>query len=139
LQGLVGLNGISLPQQIHVHLGPLRGLLQSFVSASTDMSAHEFALAMAWLGVLLLTALLLPNTLELTARYEPALGVRSAGWTALARSTDSHGSLGRCDVRAGRCRGHEARERASFTGSSRTAMTLHFRPRAIMISTHTRW
>src|SRR6267143_276734 len=39
LQGMVGLNGISLPQQIHAHLGPLRGLLQSFVSASTEMPA----------------------------------------------------------------------------------------------------
>jgi len=54
LQGLIGLNGISLPQQIHAHLGPLRGLLQSFVSASTEMPAQEFVLAIAWLGVLLL-------------------------------------------------------------------------------------
>src|SRR6266850_2536196 len=77
LQGMVGLNGISLPQQIHAQLGPLKGLLESFVSASTDMSAQEFAIAMAWLGVLLLVALLLPNTLQLMARYEPALGVRS--------------------------------------------------------------
>jgi alginate O-acetyltransferase complex protein AlgI len=75
LQGMVGLNGISLPQQIHAHLGPLTGLLQSFVSATTDISAQEFVLAMAWLGVLLLVALLLPNTLQLMAHYEPALGV----------------------------------------------------------------
>jgi len=75
LQGMVGLNGISLPQQIHAHLGPLTGLLQSFVSATTDISAQEFVFAMAWLGVLLLVALLLPNTLQLMAHYEPALGV----------------------------------------------------------------
>jgi alginate O-acetyltransferase complex protein AlgI len=77
LQGMVGLNGISLPQQIHAHLGPLTGLLQSFVSATTEMSAQEFVLAMAWLAVLLLVALLLPNTLQLMARFEPALGVQS--------------------------------------------------------------
>src|SRR6267143_406832 len=90
LQGLIGLNGISLPQQIHAHLGPLRGLLQSFVSASTEMPAQEFVLAIAWLGVLLLGALLLPNTLQLTARYEPALGVRSrpAGPLSLLRALD---------------------------------------------------
>jgi D-alanyl-lipoteichoic acid acyltransferase DltB (MBOAT superfamily) len=90
LQGMVGLNGISLPQQIHAHLGPLKSLLQSFVSASTVMSAQEFAIAMAWLGVLLVAALLLPNTLELTARYEPALGVRSkpAGLLSLLRALD---------------------------------------------------
>jgi len=77
LQGMVGLNGVSLPQQIYAQLGPLTALLQSFVSASTDMSAQELVLAMAWLGVLLLVALLFPNTLQLMARYEPALGVHS--------------------------------------------------------------
>jgi len=34
-------------------------------------------LAMAWVGVLFLVAVLLPNSLQLTARYEPALGVYS--------------------------------------------------------------
>jgi len=76
LQGMVGLNGVSLPQQILAHLGPLTGLLQSFVSVATDMSAQELALAIAWVGALLLIALLLPNTLQLMAGYEPALGVR---------------------------------------------------------------
>jgi len=51
--------------------------MQSFVSVSTEMSAQELVLAMAWLGVLLVVALLLPNTLQLMARYEPALGVLS--------------------------------------------------------------
>ena len=77
LQGIVGLNGISLPQTIYAQLGPLKGLLQSFVSASTEMSGQEFVLAMAWLGVLFLVAVLFPNTLQLTARYDPALGVLS--------------------------------------------------------------
>jgi len=90
LQGMVGLNGISLPQEIHAQLGPLTGLLRSFVSASTDMPAQEFVLAMAWLGALLLVALLLPNTLQLMARYEPALGVHSrpAAPLALLRALD---------------------------------------------------
>jgi D-alanyl-lipoteichoic acid acyltransferase DltB (MBOAT superfamily) len=72
LQGMVALNGISLPQQVHAQLGALTGLLP-FISASTDMSAQGLAFAVAWLGVLLLIALLLPNTLQLLARYEPAL------------------------------------------------------------------
>jgi D-alanyl-lipoteichoic acid acyltransferase DltB (MBOAT superfamily) len=90
LQGMVGLNGISLPQQIHAHLGPLTGLLQSFVSATTDMSAQEFVLALAWLGVLLLVALLLPNTLQLMARCDPALGAypRPAAPQFLLRALD---------------------------------------------------
>ena len=86
LQGMVGLNGISLPQQIYVQLGPLKGLLH----ASTSMSAQEFVLAMTWLGTLLLIALLLPNTLQLMARYEPALGVLSkpAAPLSLLRALD---------------------------------------------------
>jgi D-alanyl-lipoteichoic acid acyltransferase DltB (MBOAT superfamily) len=84
LQGMVGLNGISLPHQILAQLGQLTGLLQSSVSASTHMSAQEFVLAIAWLGVLLFIALLLPNTLQLLARYEPALGVRSRPATPLS-------------------------------------------------------
>jgi alginate O-acetyltransferase complex protein AlgI len=83
LQGMVGLHGISLPQHFYSYLGPLRGVLQSFVSASTDMSAPEFVLAMVWLGTLLAVALLLPNTLQLMARYEPALGVHSKTRTRL--------------------------------------------------------
>jgi D-alanyl-lipoteichoic acid acyltransferase DltB (MBOAT superfamily) len=75
LQGMFGLNGVSLPQQILAQLGPLKGLLQFFVAASTEMSAREFVLAIAWVGVLLLIALLFPNTLQLMARYAPALGV----------------------------------------------------------------
>jgi hypothetical protein len=74
---MVGLNGISLPQQILTQLGPLKGPLQSLVSASTDWSAQEFVLAMTWLSGLLLVALLFPNTLQLMARYEPALGAHS--------------------------------------------------------------
>jgi D-alanyl-lipoteichoic acid acyltransferase DltB (MBOAT superfamily) len=77
LRGMVGLNGVSLPQQIYAQLGPLKGLLQSFISASTSMSAQELVLAMTWLGALLVIALLLPNTLQLMARYEPALGILS--------------------------------------------------------------
>ena len=85
LQGLVGLNGISVPQTIYAQLGPLQGLLQPFLSASSAMSAQELVLAMAWVGVLLLIAVLCPNTLQLTARYEPALGVLSKPAAPLSR------------------------------------------------------
>jgi len=90
LRGMVGLNGISLPQQIHAQLGPLKSLLQPFVFASTNMSAQEFVLAMGWVGVLLLVALSFPNTLQLMARYEPALGVhaRPAAPQFLLRALD---------------------------------------------------
>jgi alginate O-acetyltransferase complex protein AlgI len=90
LHGMVGLHGVTLPEQIYVHLGPLTGLLRSFVSPSNSMSAQELVLAIAWVGALSLVALLLPNTLELMGRYEPALGVRPvpAGYLTWGRALD---------------------------------------------------
>ena len=76
LQGMAGLNGIGLPQRLLALLGPLPGFLP-FVKASAGMSVRELATVAAWLGALLLGALALPNTLEVMARYEPALGVRA--------------------------------------------------------------
>ena len=90
LQGLVGLNGIEVPQKILAYFGPLKGLLESFVSTATDMSAKEFILSVAWIGVSLLIALLLPNTLQMMARYEPALGLPSRPATPLFLSRILH-------------------------------------------------
>jgi alginate O-acetyltransferase complex protein AlgI len=72
LEGMIGLGGINLPRSIHAHLGPLAGLF----SPSAQLSGRELVVAGAWVGVLLLGALTLPNTLELMAHYEPALGIR---------------------------------------------------------------
>jgi D-alanyl-lipoteichoic acid acyltransferase DltB (MBOAT superfamily) len=76
LQGMAGLHGINLPERLYALLGPLRGSLP-FVKASAGMSARELVTLTAWLGALLLGALVLPNTLQLMARYEPALGIRA--------------------------------------------------------------
>jgi D-alanyl-lipoteichoic acid acyltransferase DltB (MBOAT superfamily) len=75
LQGMIGLNGISIPQRLYALLGPVAGSLP-FIRGSTGMSMREVALFVAWGGSLLLGALVLPNTLEIMARYEPALGVQ---------------------------------------------------------------
>jgi len=75
LQGMAGLNGINLPQRVYALLGPVTGSLP-FVHASAGMSLRELVTVIAWVGALLLGALALPNTLQLMARYEPALGVR---------------------------------------------------------------
>jgi hypothetical protein len=76
LQGMAGLNGINLPQRLHALLGPLKGFLP-FVKVSAGMSASELVSVAAWLGALLLGALVLPNTLQMMVRYEPALGIRA--------------------------------------------------------------
>jgi hypothetical protein len=70
---MVGLNGISLPQQIMDKSG-LTDLLGPMVSPTNPLSVTEFLLAYAWVLALLLIALTLPNSLQIMARYEPVLG-----------------------------------------------------------------
>jgi len=96
LKGILGLNGISLPQQILERLGPLTRLMQPFVSISAAGTTQEFALAIAWVLVLLLIATALPNTLQIMARYGPAIGVQPGpadGATKLARALDWNPTL----------------------------------------------
>lgn len=78
LQGMLGLNGITLPQQIFERLGPLTALLQPIVSPSVTSagSGAEFIATIAWILVLLVIALALPNSLQILSRYEPAIGVK---------------------------------------------------------------
>ena len=73
LRGMVGLNGISLPQQIMDRSG-LTDLISPIVSPTNPLPAGEFLLAYAWVLALLLIALTLPNSIQIMARYEPVLG-----------------------------------------------------------------
>jgi D-alanyl-lipoteichoic acid acyltransferase DltB (MBOAT superfamily) len=75
LEGMLGLNGIGLPQTIIDRMGPISAMLHRFVSVSDELPGQQFLLAFAWLGGLLAIALALPNTLQILGRYEPALGV----------------------------------------------------------------
>jgi D-alanyl-lipoteichoic acid acyltransferase DltB (MBOAT superfamily) len=77
LKGMVGLSGISLPQKLLDHLGPLAGVLQHFVTATGTGTGRELYVALAWVAGLLVVALTMPNSMELTSRYEPALGVKA--------------------------------------------------------------
>jgi len=71
LSGMVGLNGVSLPRGL---LEPL-DLVDSLPFVTPDDSgAVEFIATYAWLGALFLIATLAPNSLQVMARYEPALG-----------------------------------------------------------------
>jgi len=89
-RGMLGLSGITLPQQIFDRLGPLMGLMHSVVSMSTSESVTDLAMRIAWVLVLLAIAFALPNSLQLTARYEPAIGVKqqSSERGKLARFAD---------------------------------------------------
>jgi hypothetical protein len=72
LQGMLGLNGISLPQKIYERLGPLT---TPIVSASAGSGA-EFVATIIWIVALLTIALGFPNSLQIMSRHEPAIGVK---------------------------------------------------------------
>jgi alginate O-acetyltransferase complex protein AlgI len=79
MKGLIGHNGVALPQAIFDHLGPVAGWLHRGGVASVDSelwSGQEFARMVMWIFALMLIALACPNTLQILARYEPALGVK---------------------------------------------------------------
>jgi alginate O-acetyltransferase complex protein AlgI len=79
MNGLIGQNGVALPQTIYDHLGPLSGWLHraGVASVSSDSwSGQEFGRMVMWIFALMFIALACPNTLQILARYEPALGVR---------------------------------------------------------------
>lgn len=79
VKGIIGQNGIALPQAIYDHLGPLASLLRSIgvTAVSPELwNIREFGMMVIWIFVLMSAALLFPNTLEILDRYEPALGVK---------------------------------------------------------------
>jgi D-alanyl-lipoteichoic acid acyltransferase DltB (MBOAT superfamily) len=77
VKGLVGLNGIALPQGLFDHSGRLGGALQGLgVIAAQAWSIRDFVQLAVWISVLMFIALACPNTLEIMSRYEPALGVK---------------------------------------------------------------
>ena len=88
LRGMFGLNGITLPQRLFDHLGPLAGVLQHVVTPTGAGTGRELFVAVAWVVALLVVALALPNSMQIASRYEPALGVKplpvSKDWFARA-------------------------------------------------------
>jgi hypothetical protein len=76
LKGIIGLNGVGLPQELLARLGPLAGTLHHIGVYGEAWNIHDFMSAARWICLLLVIALALPNTLQILDRYEPALGVR---------------------------------------------------------------
>ena len=79
LRGLIGLNGIALPQEVYNHLGPLANWLHQVgvTAVSPDLwSGQEFTSMALWIIASMFIALACPNTLQILSRYEPALGVK---------------------------------------------------------------
>jgi alginate O-acetyltransferase complex protein AlgI len=75
VKGIIGLNGIGLPEAVFGHLGPLAERLHSAGVIAESWSLQDFAKTGLWISLLMFVALACPNTLQILAPYEPALGV----------------------------------------------------------------
>jgi len=87
LKGMVGLNGMTLPQQIFERLGSLADLVHPMISITAGGDLRGLVSALAWIAALLSIAWTLPNSLQILARFEPALGVKERsdlGWVQRA-------------------------------------------------------
>jgi hypothetical protein len=77
VKGLIGVNGVALPLDIFDVFGPAAGVLRSVgVIADPLWSGPVLVKTLAWISLLMFVALACPNTLQILARYEPALGVK---------------------------------------------------------------
>jgi alginate O-acetyltransferase complex protein AlgI len=78
VKGIIGVNGIALPQAFFDRLGPLASKLHHIgLIADGSWSGQDFIRTAMWICGLMFVALACPNTLQMLARYEPALGVKS--------------------------------------------------------------
>jgi alginate O-acetyltransferase complex protein AlgI len=86
-RGMLGLHGVAFPPAIYHKLVSM-GLPSHLISV-VNMESVSFILQELWMIVLLGIALLLPNTIQLMARYEPVLGAkeRPANTGLLLRAT----------------------------------------------------
>jgi alginate O-acetyltransferase complex protein AlgI len=75
MKGIVGLNGLGLPRDILDRLGPLAGVMHRIGVSDAFWNGQDFINTGRWMCLLLFIALVLPNTLQILDRYEPALGV----------------------------------------------------------------
>jgi alginate O-acetyltransferase complex protein AlgI len=73
LEGMAGMNGVSLPAAIAHRMGGLAETLQGFGVQFNTGGGNEFLLAWGWIMALAAIAFLLPNTQEIMRRYRPAL------------------------------------------------------------------
>lgn len=77
LEGMSGLNGVSLPGIVAYRFEPLADLLATSGVQFTSGGGREFLLAWTWIILLSPIVLMAPNSLELTRRFRPALHLRS--------------------------------------------------------------
>ena len=74
LEGMAGVNGVTLPAAISYRIGALASVLESLGVVYTPGGGAQFLQTWLWIGALGAICLLLPNALVLLRRYRPALG-----------------------------------------------------------------
>jgi hypothetical protein len=85
VRGMIGLQGVCLPRTMLHRLGGLGLWLQHLGIRALPPSWFPFNDMLLWIAALGAIVFLAPNTQQILARYEPALGVRAAGI-----STEAH-------------------------------------------------
>lgn len=76
LMGMAGLNGASLPLAVQDRLHAARPMLDALGIVADMSSGVVFTASVLWITALLGIVLSMPNTLQMLARFEPALGVK---------------------------------------------------------------
>ena len=79
LQGMLGLNGVALPNAIAARLGSAWPTLVDLGFTSYLGGGSQFVLAWLWVLLLLMIVLALPNTQQIIRRFEPASRADDAG------------------------------------------------------------
>jgi alginate O-acetyltransferase complex protein AlgI len=78
VRGMIGLNGVELPAALMTYLGPIGAWMQRAGVHALAFEDFPFADMVKWLAVLAVIVFFCPNTLQILARYEPALGIKPA-------------------------------------------------------------
>lgn len=82
LSGMIGLNGISIPDGIALHAGPLASWLAGQGVVFTLGGGRDFMMTFIWIALLLPIAFLAPNSQEIMRQFRPALDHTQAGGAA---------------------------------------------------------
>jgi alginate O-acetyltransferase complex protein AlgI len=75
LKGMVGMNGVAMPGQWRLDLGPLGDRLATLGVQFPGTVSHFLEVQVIWTAVLLAIVWLLPNTQQLLSDFHPALNV----------------------------------------------------------------
>lgn len=82
---MVGLNGISIPEGIYVHLGPLKEMFASMGVSIDTTAGSQIAYGSALCVILLFVAIIFPNSLDMMSNEKPALN-----YTTKKHGSDDH-------------------------------------------------